>query len=58
MSELIVWYVQGDKYVELFKTKQDAEQWARELFPEEDAEKRHARIFFRQVHTYTMEVRA
>lgn len=54
MSELIVWYVQGDKYVELFKTKQDAEQWARELFPEEDAEKRYARIFFRQVHTYTM----
>ena len=54
MRELIVWYVQGDKYVELFKTKQDAEQWARELFPEEDTEKRYARIFYRQVHTYTM----
>ena len=58
MGELLVWYVQGDGHGELFQTKQDAEQWARELFPEEDAEKRYARIFFRQVHTYTMEVRA
>lgn len=55
MSELIVWYVQGDKYVELFRTKQDAERWARKLFPEEKAEKRYARIFYRQVQVTTMD---
>lgn len=44
MSE--VWYVQGDEDVTLFKTKMDAERYARELFPDETESVRYARIFF------------
>lgn len=51
MSE--VWYVQGEEVRTLFKTKMDAERYARYLFPDEDESKRYARIFF--IHVFSFE---
>jgi len=47
-----VWYVVGDPDNLLFKDKLDAESYAREVFPDEDGDKRYARIFYREVHTF------
>jgi hypothetical protein len=35
----------------LFDTKEAAEKWARMLFPDEPANRRYARIYFRKVMT-------
>lgn len=48
-----VWYVIGDPDKLLWKTKEDAEKWARHLFPTEDPDSRYQRIFYRHVYVYT-----
>ena len=48
----VVWYVQGDGNNLLWKTKMDAEMYARELFPDEPAHYRYARIMYTEVHSY------
>lgn len=51
-----VWYVRGDPHAEngyfplFFDDKLSAEKWARQCFPNEDPDKRYARIFFVVVH--------
>ena len=47
-----VWYVQGDIENYFFKTKMDAEIYARLQFPDEDASKRYARIYFKTIYTF------
>lgn len=47
MSE--IWYVVGDTLRHLFSTKMAAEKYARVLFPDEDPDKRYARVMCRQV---------
>lgn len=44
-----VWYVSGDDERILFNTKIAAEQWARILYPDEDAYTRYMRVFYREV---------
>lgn len=49
-----VWYVQGDpdvmgQWPNLFGTKEAAERYAREVFPDESEDRRYARIFYRVV---------
>ena len=44
-----VWFVKGDEYHTPFDTKNSAELMARHLFPDEDAAKRYARVFYRDV---------
>ena len=51
----LVWYVQGDEDNTLLASKIDAETWARELFPDEDVDKRYARIYSRNVYTFEKE---
>lgn len=51
-TSIYVWYVKGDPDNVLWQSKEDAERWARNLFPGESPDKRYARIFFRNVHTY------
>ena len=50
-----VWYVQDPSdagyWPQLFDTKEAAEQYARELFPEESEEKRYSRIYYRNVYS-------
>ena len=51
-----VWYVQGESDVPtLWETKEDAEKYARYLFPDEDPDTRYARIYFREVITWEKE---
>lgn len=49
-----VWYVQGAdpdaRFPEFFATKEMAERYAREIFPDEDESARYARIYFRTLH--------
>lgn len=50
-----VWYVHGDPYAvdrwpTLFATKLAAEAYARECFPDEDPDKRYARVMYREVN--------
>jgi hypothetical protein len=47
-----VWYLVGDPDKVLWATKEDAEKWAREAFPEEDFAKRYARIRYYNVESY------
>tara|TARA_Y100000114_G_scaffold31122_1_gene26715 strand:- start:274 stop:492 length:219 start_codon:yes stop_codon:yes gene_type:complete len=48
-----VWYVQGEFYFHpLWETKEDAEKYARYLFPDEDPDTRYARIYCREVTTW------
>ena len=47
-----VWYVSGDEEKYFFKTKMDAEMYARIHFPDEDPSKRYARIYFKTVYTF------
>lgn len=52
-----VWYVDGagghdHPQPTLFQFKIDAERFAREVFPDDDVQKRYARIYFRNVFTY------
>lgn len=53
--QTLVWYVNGDPDQTLLKTKLDAEKWAREIFPEEDEDKRYSRVFFKEVFSYDEE---
>ena len=49
-----VWYVQGEEpngWPTLFEDKILAEKYARDLFPNEDEDKRYARIYYREVYT-------
>jgi len=49
VNELLIWYVAGDNEhacPALFSTKEAAESWARELFPDETAEHRYSRVFY------------
>lgn len=51
-----VWYVQGEyppdmrRWPTLFDTKLAAEKYARQLFPDEDPDKRYARIYCIEVN--------
>lgn len=56
-----VWYVQGESDLSvdpdkpgptLWETKEDAEKYARYLFPDEDPDTRYARIYYREVTTW------
>ena len=47
----LVWYVVGDPDKALWATKEDAEKWVREVFPDEDFVKRYDRIHYRTVET-------
>jgi hypothetical protein len=53
---LEVWYVQGDAgdggKPLLWLTKEDAERWAREIYPDETIERRYARVAYRRVYAY------
>jgi len=47
-----VWYVSGDPERLLWITKGDAERWAREVYPNMDADRRYSRVHFHEVHQY------
>lgn len=55
-----VWYVVGEPDLNLelaavptlWLTKLDAERYARECFPNEDEQRRYARIRYRRVYSY------
>lgn len=47
-QDAVRWYVQGDTSIATFATKIEAEARARVMFPDEDADKRYARIFFQR----------
>jgi hypothetical protein len=49
-----VWYVRGDEDKLLFVEKLDAERHARYIFPDEDAHRRYARIYYRTVYKYVL----
>jgi hypothetical protein len=52
--DILVWYVWEEEQVTLptlFDTKEAAEVYARILFPDENPDKRYARIYFRRVLT-------
>jgi len=54
MSE--IWYVnEGEGFhlvPHVFETKMEAEQYARELFPDETEDERYARIYYKEVVSY------
>lgn len=50
-----VWYVAGDPERLLWVTKEDAERWAREVYPNMDADRRYSRVHFHEVHSYEKE---
>jgi hypothetical protein len=48
-----VWWVLGDSdRPYLWRTKEDAEKYARELFPDESPDSRYARIYCKEVFSY------
>jgi hypothetical protein len=48
-----VWWVLGDSDRPfLWRTKEDAEKYARELFPDESPDTRYARIYYKEVFSY------
>ena len=48
-----VWYVQGESDLPtLWETEEDAEKYARYLFPDEAPDMRYARIYYREVTTW------
>ena len=51
-----IWYVdEGEGFhlvAYVFETKIEAERYARELFPEESQDLRHARIYFKTVYEF------
>ena len=47
-----VWYLIGDADKVLMATKEDAEKWAREAFPNEDVAKRYARVRYYNVESF------
>lgn len=49
-----VWYVRGEQpsgWPTLFDSKELAEKYARELFPNEDPDTRYGRIYYRDLYT-------
>ena len=53
---IVVWYVQGDREAGgkplLWQNKEDAERWARDIYPYESPAERYARIFYVVSHSY------
>jgi len=53
---IVAWYVQGDREAGgkplLWRNKEDAERWARDIYPYEDIDHRYARIFYVEIHSY------
>jgi hypothetical protein len=47
-----VWLVSGDPDKLLWLTKEDAERWAKEVYPNMDADRRYYRVYFQEVHHY------
>ena len=47
-----VWFVSGCEEGYLFETKEDAEIYARKLFPDENGLQRYARIYFKTVYEF------
>ena len=47
-----VWYVAGDGDNLLFKTKLDAEKWARDVYPSFNVEQRYAMVRYKIVYSY------